>query len=518
MIRFILFSIGVSLISQSNAQVISQALLDLNNVEAMVNDGGVFFNDHGNADPGYEVPKGSGLNAIFALAFWYGGTDVNGQLKLSAQKYENLTDQFKGPLSTDGTAQASTSSAWANQALFSVTQEEIDYHLANYMTPGYQPSSAIANWPAHGDVSVQEDFYLAPFVDSDGDGIYNPMTADHPCIRGDKAIYVIMNDKGDLHASGGDPIGLEMHYMFYEYVGIPEIENTTFVHLKIINRGVQTLNDFKVSTFLDADLGFFGDDYFGSDESRNMMFFYNGDNLDEDNAGTPGYQTAPPAIGLVSLANDFESIGITDAGSTAPEFWSNMNARNASGALWEDPVTMTPTNFMFPSDPGNVSQPNSEVTLANAPGDRKGIANINLGTLVSFSEYTFDYAVIYNREAGGDNIQNASGLKNVADAVQDFFDTTFVDDCLLQTAAIDELEEVNFSIHPNPSVGEFVIALGDDFTDASVMISDLSGRVVMQEKELNSTETLIQLDQPSGVYLVHLTSDGRTTVKRMVLN
>lgn len=516
MIKSVLFTIGVAVLSQAQAQTISHAYLDFNNVSARVNDGGVFFNDHANTFPSYEVPKGSGLHAIFAMSFWYGGTDVNGQLKLSAQKYDNLTDQFKGPLTNDGIANPPDSGTWLS-ALFPVTKPEIDNHIANYASAGYTVPSNIANWPAHGDVSLNQDFYIAPFVDTDGDGIYDPTAGDYPCIRGDKAIYVIMNDKGDLHASGGDPIGLEMHYMFYEYVGIPEIENTTFVHLRMTNRGTQTLNDFKVSTFLDADLGFYGDDYFGSDESRNMMFFYNGDNLDEDNGGSQGYQTAPPAIGLVSLANDFESIGITDAGSTAPEFWSNMNARNASGVLWEDPVTMTPINFMFPSDPGNVSQSNSEVALANAPGDRKGIANINLGTLVPFSEHTFDYAVIYNREAGGDNIQNASGLKNVADAVQDFFDTTFVDDCLLQTASLEELEEVNFSIHPNPSSGTFVITLDEQFTDAEVHISDLAGRVVMEDKKLSSTETMIELEQPAGVYLVHLSVDGRTSVQRIVL-
>lgn len=507
---------GVSFFAQANAQVVSQALLNMNNVEALVNDGGVFFNNHGTSEPGYEAPQGSGLDVLYAMGFWYGGIDVNGQLKLSVQKYENLADQFKGPLTNDGIATPPSSGTWDN-ALFAVNKAEIDNHIANYATPGYVVPFNIANWPAHGDVLATQDFYLAPFVDVDGDGMYDPTAGDYPCIRGDRAIYVIMNDKGGVHASGGEPIGIEMHYMFYEYVGIPEIENTTFVHLKLINRGTQTLYDFKVSSFLDGDVGYYDDDYFGTDSTRNMMYFYNGDNLDEAGGSSMGYQSSPPAVGIVSLSNDFASMGIANADATVVEYWNNMNGKNVSGAPWTNAAGSS-SNYMFPGNPGNTSEVDSEVAQANTPGDRSGIANINLGTLVPFSEHSFDYAVVFHREEGVSNIDNAVGLKSVADAVQDFFDTTFVDDCVENVVALEEIKEVNFSIHPNPSSGHFTVVLADDFAHATMAISDVSGRIVVDHRELNGTETLIQLDQPAGVYLVHLMIEGRTSVKRIVVN
>jgi len=513
--RFILFTFGIFSFYQLNAQAVSQAYLDLNDANALVNDGGVFFNDAANQGPGYEVTQGDGAHAIFSMAFWFGGTDANQQLKLSAQKYDNLADQFKGPLSTDGTATADNT---VINSLYSVLKSEIDDHIANYTSPGYVLPASIANWPAHGDVSLDQDYYLAPFVDVDSDGNYNPMAGDYPCIRGDKAIYVIMNDKGDVHASGGDPIGIEMHYMFYEYENEPGLENTTFIHMRMINRGTQTLNDFKVSTFLDGDLGYSGDDYMGADSVRNMLFFYNGDDFDEDQTEGIGYGSAPPAIGLVSLADDFASIGYVDAGSTTIEFWHNMNGKDVSGMPWIDPSTSMQTSYLFPADPGNASESASEVALGNAPGDRRGIANIDLGVIVPFAEYTVDYAIVYNREQGGNNIQNASGLRNVADFVQNYFDTNIGSDCVENnTVSLEEIEEVSFSVHPNPSNGQFSIVLGDEFANAQAEILDITGRVVLDEWELMSKETVITLDQPSGVYLLQLIIDGHKTLKRIVL-
>ncbi len=499
------------------AQSVSEHLLDMNNADALVNDGGVFFNQTSTSLAGYTIPSGSSLNTLFAMSFWYGGLDVNGQLKISAQKYDPLSDQFKGPLTTDGSAEVGPSGAWSN-ALFPVTKVEIDFHIANYMTQGYVPVSNIANWPAHGDVASNFDFYLAPFVDVDNDGMYNPLMGDYPCIRGDQAVYVIMNDKGGTHASGGDPLGIEMHYMFYEFVGISEIENTTFVTGKVINRGIQTINEFKVSVFMDGDIGYSGDDYFGSDSHRNLMYFYNGDNMDENTPGSLGYGVAPPASGVMSLSKDFESIG-TSSGTllTAFSYWNIMNGiSNATGLPWTNPVTSAATSFMFESDPSNAMQLDSEVAQANAPGDRRGVASLDFGTLAPNDEVKFDYAIIYYRDTIS-SFENASKLASIADIVQAFFDTSFVDDCLLNVIGLDELSEIDFSIFPNPSNGEFTISLETSFSNAEVKIYDVFGRSVLDRTELKSNYATIELNQPSGVYLLHLIVDGQKLIKRMIL-
>jgi hypothetical protein len=329
-----------------------------------------------------------------------------------------------------------------------------------------------------------------------------------------------MNDKGGIHESGGDPIGIEMHYMFYEYVAQADINNTVFVSGKVINRGTQTLQDFKMSVFMDGDIGYSGDDYFSSDSTRNLMSFYNGDNMDEANGGSSGYGVAPPASGIVSLSNDFESIGaILDfAPTSAPGYWNLMNGLHLSGAPWTNIAGSAPTKFLFASDPGSLSETESEVALSTPPGDRRGIATLDFGTFEPSEEYKFDYAVIYNKGTVN-NVDNASGLRNVADNVQDFFDQSITGDCLDNQGQVglNELSEAEVLISPNPSNGQFTINLTSSFSNAEVEIYDVTGRIVLNRKELMSNHATIKLDEPSGLYLVYLTVDGQQNIQRIVL-
>ena len=507
-----------SIISFSGgAQTTTLKPLSSNNADAVLADGGIFFNDPDNQNFGYSVPNGSLISTIYSMSFWYGGLDINGQLKLSAQLYEQFDDQFEGPLTVNGTATADVSGAWET-AIFEVSKSEIDFHIANYMTGGYVPTQSIALWPGNGDVVNGFANDLAPYVDVDSDGIYDPLAGDYPCIRGDHAVYIIMNDKAGVHASGGDPIGIEMHYMFYEYETSDDINNTTFVYGKVINRGTQTIQDFKMSTFLDADLGNYSDDYIGSDSTRNLMFFYNGDNMDEPSSVVfNSYMEAPPAVGIMSLTHDLESAGITGTGFNNPiDYWNVMNAKDPSGTNWTNPVTMATTNFQYASEPGSANDTESEFALGNPPGDRRGIATVNLGTLTPNATHEFDYAVIYNRDTV-DNIDNASGLLAVADFVQNFFDATVANECLSSIASLNEIVLPEFSIYPNPSKGNFTVLLQSDFNEAQVRILDLSGRVVLNPLELSSKETDITVDQPSGIYILQLIVDRKMTMNRIIV-
>ena len=80
-----------------------------------------------------------------------------------------------------------------------MTAVEINNHILNYQSPGYIIPNDILNWPAHGDTTLGNSLgmlpYIAPFIDVDNDDIYNPSQGDYPCIKGDEAVYIVMNDK-----------------------------------------------------------------------------------------------------------------------------------------------------------------------------------------------------------------------------------------------------------------------------------------------------------------------------------
>ena len=318
---------------QANSQT-AFSYLDGNNTSAIVSSGGTYFNNSSTSSPGYEYPKGSGNHLIYANSFWYGGKDVNGDIKLSGQMYEWGKDLFPGPLSDDGAGEISPSTATLYDQIYSVSRAEIEYHMQHFYDIGYVTPSSIADWPAHGDIGLNQDFFLAPFVDVNNDQVYTPQYGDYPLIRGDVASYVIMNDKLSMHqASGADPIGIECHLMFYQFITSDDLNNTTFVNVKVINRGTQTIYDFAVGGLLDTDIGNSSDDFMGSDSSRNMLYAYNATNTDAT------YGANPPAIGLVSLNHDLNVAGSysgvsgpTSIPNTANEYILNMSGYYKDGS------------------------------------------------------------------------------------------------------------------------------------------------------------------------------------------
>ena len=75
------------------------SFLELNNVRAMVHTAGNLWQRPNENLSQYEVPKNSGIMALFTAALWLGGTDVNNQLKLAALRYRNGQDYWNGTLS-----------------------------------------------------------------------------------------------------------------------------------------------------------------------------------------------------------------------------------------------------------------------------------------------------------------------------------------------------------------------------------------------------------------------------------
>ena len=74
-----------------------QDALDINGVNTSVGPGAMFWDL---TDAKYEVPKGGGINSIFAHDLWIGGLDNGGQLRLAAQTYrQGGSDYWPGPVS-----------------------------------------------------------------------------------------------------------------------------------------------------------------------------------------------------------------------------------------------------------------------------------------------------------------------------------------------------------------------------------------------------------------------------------
>ncbi|MCT4583168.1 MAG: T9SS C-terminal target domain-containing protein [Flavobacteriales bacterium] len=326
------------------AQAETKRTLDYNNVSALIETGGTMWQQRSTGVPAYEVPKQSEDYLIFSGSLWVGGEDVNGQLKLAAMKFgTDGNDFWTGPLSVTpntgnpaigrkdfGPATVDGQTCVEYDKFYITERAEILEFNGWFETPdaekateypGYTIPPSILNWPAHGDLGKFQDFYLAPFYDRDGDGVYNPGNGDYPwydikqevdcrndrqiTLYGDYNMWWVFNDKGDIHTeSGGEPIGMEIRGQAFAFATTDEVNNMTFYNYELINRSTQTLTNTYFAFYTDADVGCAGNDYVGCDIQRGLAYTYNKYDDDGANPGTITCNTPikseglPPAVGV----------------------------------------------------------------------------------------------------------------------------------------------------------------------------------------------------------------------------
>lgn len=310
--------------------------LELNNVRALIETGGRMWQDRSTNNAAYEVPKGSGTTVIYAGALWLGGEDVNGQLKIAAQTFGAGNDFWTGPLTISGDAEITPDVCEAYDQFYLITRQEVTQFNAWYecvndnncnendLFPNYTVPDIIQNWPAHGDPTLDQDFYLAPYYDRDNNGIYEPGKGDYPdydirgegCdpsdrtvrLFGDQTYWWVFNDKGNIHTeTGGDPIGMEVRAQAFAFATNDEVNNMTFYNYELYNRSTQTLENTYFGQWVDSDIGCSEDDYVGCDVKRGLGYAFNADaNDDEGCNGAIPYGANPPAVGVDFFEGPFK--------------------------------------------------------------------------------------------------------------------------------------------------------------------------------------------------------------------
>lgn len=73
-------------------------------------------------------------------------------------------------------------------------------------------------------------------------------------------------------------------------------------------------------------------------------------------------------------------------------------------------------------------------------------------------------------------------------------------------------------LYPNPTDGNFAVALGDHYSYVKITITSINGKVI-ESKMYNESELInLQLEDPAGVYLLIIESDDKKAVIRLVKN
>ena len=220
----------------------------------------------------------------------------------------------------------------------------------------------------------------APFVDRDGNGVYDAAfgaagapdsDSDEPGLAAaDQVAWYVINDL-DIGATtalyGSRPIGLEVQVTLWGYGRTDALGDVIFKKHRLIYKGTGTtpdsarIEDMYVAQWSDPDLGDGGDDLAGSDVDLSLGYVYNASN---DDFRYSDFQLPPPAVGYDFLQGpivpvfqrdengdplvDEEGVPIADESSTAIfDFGIRTGFRNlpmtsfvffAAGSAISDPI------------------------------------------------------------------------------------------------------------------------------------------------------------------------------------
>ncbi len=519
-LKILMLTILISALNHSFSQTVG--ILDHNNVKTYADTRGIFFTNTTTNQAGYNVPKASESNTLYGSAFWFGGTDLNSQLHLAAVRYsDDGSDFFTGPIANDYTL-----ASYINMynTIWTVGETEITQHQSNYNTPGYIIPNSILDWPGNGNTANGEAADLAPYIDANHNNIYDPVNGDYPDIRGNKASFFIINDAAGPHLnSGGANLGIEIHFMIYQYTSNDYLDNSTFINVKVFNRSNNAYSDFTTACFADFDIGRSGDDFIGSAPNKDMIYGYNGDNNDNGPGGGVAYGIDPPASGIKMLNHTMDVAGyynnaggITGDPTVAGQYWGYMNGFwGSSGNHFTSGGTgfggNNNTNYIYPDNPNN---PNgwSEITEQNPPGDRRVFMSSNYGTFSPGEIICYDYVVLYSRI--GDYLQNVDLLYDLADSVQTFFDDQNYTNCYPGFVSNGKQEiDHSIKIYPNPATSLINIELEGTF---DVEIFSLSGQKVLTRQNLNASQPL-NFDLSDGIYLIKVNQGDQIHTKKLII-
>ena len=444
--------------------------IEINNVRGTILGNGTYlvpqqqsYDQNGNDLPydclTWEVPEGSGKQTIFQHALWFGGLDAADSLHLAALRFGQDGPEFhSGPLKT-ADASIDWMTALKYHRVWNLTRAEIDQFIANHGNAGYQVPADILTWPAHGEAGYAEN--LAPFVDVNNDGHYNPADGDYPDIKGDQCLFFIFNDSFKPHyETNGNFIGLEVQAMVYAFSAPDDeaLNNTVFVNYKLYNRSANNYHDTYLGLWNDWDLGYRGDDYVGCDVQRNACFAYNGTPVDGEGQPT-GYGDNPPVqvcavldgpdgLGMTGFMYHENTWGYNGDPIYAEEYYNYLQGRwkngermqyGGNGFYGSDGVVGPECKYMFPgdTDPENIGTngiaPNdgyntngkywTEEECGNAPDDRRGLASVGPFDFPAGSMKELDYAMI---TVWKNNSQSAMERKGeFIDRVREFFNNGF---------------------------------------------------------------------------------------------
>ena len=501
-----------------------------------------------------KFPAGDRKSLNFAGALWMSGYDAANNLHIAAQTYrQHGNDYWPGPLDASGSLTYATSQDWAK--IWKVNRTDINYFrgLAT-ITPATVPA-AILTWPAKGNtyaqgnagaaLTITDD--MAPFIDLNGDGIYQPLLGEYPDIPGDQALWWVFSDNGPTHAhTNGNPLKVEVHAMAYGYNRGTLIDNVVYYKFNIVNKSANNYHDFRMGLWNDLDGGYQYSNYIGFDSTWRLAIGYKASA--EDNGGGAGhprntYGNHCPIVGVTIVVSPGDAGGsYVPAGSFSyynndlsfsgvpiadTEFNYYMRSRLRDGQhITNDFMgrgipshgygTGPNCNYAYPGDPSDTSQW-SECSSGNNLADKRSVLACSDFTLNAGAKEKMVAALISTDTGaggGGGYCGNLSfdTIKIIADTAWHIYYHPLAP---MISNGISTIDPTGIHIYPNPVHNQLHIEGDAMASENKLIISNPLGQqfVLPVTTAGNKVEVNISALPPGLYYLQYHNSNGYTATK-----
>ncbi|QTN37756.1 T9SS type A sorting domain-containing protein [Cryomorphaceae bacterium] len=492
----------------------------------------------------------SGFSSFYGAAFNYTGISQQGDSLLSARNYDTDTDFSPGPYTSSGIGNISL---W--NKTYKTTSQEIDFHVQNAGSPGYQIPNSIQEWPAHGQPQFGQSYLVAPFTDSNGNGAYEPSLGEAPCVEGDMAVLAIYNDGLPSSFIGQGPgsdegakVGLEIHNLLFAYEegsygGL--MDSVIFLRQTIQNKRSDSILDLRAMLWFHAELGFVnGADRFEYDVPRKLAIFYdcNGYTNGGCSDDTLALQGRAPQVSAIQLMEgppapvnnqvDDDQDGIVDEvgeryGVESVILYYGVGVggepntlshwHHFSKARWRDGRRMIhagngidgssfdpTTKYYFP----RVSHPDftdewSEESAGFVPIRKRGFMNVGPLDLAPGEKKTLYFAFHFSWPEAGDQFTGIPKLKTRADALSQWWENNHSTPSCYASLSLNSQHRTS-RVYPNPTKGRLNIELDGPDVAYSWTIHDFQGRVLRQGISEHAKFSLNVEDFSPGLYVLSI--------------
>lgn len=519
------------------------AVLNGNKIRAAVNSNGLLFHDLDTGEGAFVSDDYPDIPLIKSVGFWAGGVDPGGNLKVAVMHpdEEGKRDFVPGYIDLD------TGLPMDFNYVASVTGLDIQNHRQDFDSNGIidSPIASIFSWPGAGNphfnyftgMDLPENSFLAPFIDRNFDGIYDPEDGDYPSPRVGANCYeeqvtpnfitwTTAHDLTEHTLSNGSPIRLTVQPTVFAFnCSLNDVAaNTVYVNYRIINNAQDNVDSMFFGLNIDFDIGCPFDDNVGVSPENDMVYAYN--STEDDCNGSNELNSAPPIVVGDLSRGPIESNGI-ELGplNQAMLFGDSISPpgthfpiqtmeyyRYLSGS-WKDGSPLEfggdgyqegtfSTNWVFPDNPNDASGW-SELT-ANISSEK------DKHLIVSSENFNFEPNRV-NRYLVAFSVLPNTPFDSLYDDSFDhrFYDYWFgycdagINPCGEIFTNTNESQKIdNFKLYPNPTSNLLTIEFSNSRVPFILRILDFSGKELWEEKNAHNKQVLEVDWLPVGVYFL----------------